>query len=96
MALETGMDGGELLLITRTLSFTEILTGSHFVLKSNNTTEYQLYVHDILHVYGVSQVGNGRQYYSSCPQLLCRDHYKYYGRCSHFANHLLSSKGHWQ
>ena len=63
MALETGMDGGELLLITRTPSFTEILTGSHFVLKSNNTTEYQLYIYDILHVYGVSQVGNGRQYY---------------------------------
>ena len=32
--LEIGMEGGVLLLITRTPSFTEILTGSHLVLKS--------------------------------------------------------------
>jgi uncharacterized membrane protein len=32
--LEIGMEGGVLLLITRTPSYTEMLTGSHFVLKS--------------------------------------------------------------
>ena len=39
MVLEIGMDGGVLLLITRTPSFTEILTGSHFVLKQGQAVQ---------------------------------------------------------